>query len=257
MKREKHFLIRLDDACPTMDKNNWTRIEQMLDKFNIKPLVGIIPDNKDVRQEINEVDPEFWDKVRFWQKKGWTLALHGYDHVYKTEKGGINPVHKRSEFAGLSLNDQTEKIEKGLSVLKEQMVDVNYFFAPSHTFDKNTLKALHLKSDIKKISDTFARFPYVRDNFIFYPQQFGNFRNIKIKGYWTFCFHPNTMDDKSLYDFEIFIKQNFKNFISFDSIDVLTLKPKLLTDKILTSMYFVYKHLSRLLNQFHVHVPRS
>jgi predicted deacetylase len=252
-----YYLIRLDDACSTMNKAKWARIEKILDQYSIKPMVGITPNNKDVTLKIEAPDVSFWEIARKWQEKGWAIALHGYEHIYLNKNGDVSSSHTGSEFAGLSINEQGEKIEKGLSILQEQMLDVNYFFAPNHTFDENTLKALHLKSSIKKISDTFARFPYIRENFIFYPQQFGNFRNIKIKGYWTFCFHPNTMDDKSLYDFEIFIKQNYKNFISFDSIDMLTLKPKRLTDKILASMYLIYKHLSRLLNRFHVHVPKS
>ena len=41
------FIIRLDDACPTMDKKKWDKIEKILNELNIKPLVAIIPNNKD------------------------------------------------------------------------------------------------------------------------------------------------------------------------------------------------------------------
>lgn len=29
------YIIRLDDACPNMKKDNWERVEKLLDKYNI------------------------------------------------------------------------------------------------------------------------------------------------------------------------------------------------------------------------------
>ena len=29
-----HYVIRLDDACPTMNHANWNRMECLLDKYN-------------------------------------------------------------------------------------------------------------------------------------------------------------------------------------------------------------------------------
>ena len=43
----KKYLIRLDDACPTMDWGKWRRMERILDKYKVKPMVGIIPENND------------------------------------------------------------------------------------------------------------------------------------------------------------------------------------------------------------------
>lgn len=42
-----HYILRLDDASEYMDVDKWQRMETLLDKYNIKPLVGIIPDNQD------------------------------------------------------------------------------------------------------------------------------------------------------------------------------------------------------------------
>ena len=41
------YLVRLDDASEYMDIEKWKIVEGILDKYQIKPLVGIIPDNKD------------------------------------------------------------------------------------------------------------------------------------------------------------------------------------------------------------------
>ena len=43
----KQYLIRLDDACPTMNFSRWRVIEEILDKYHIAPLVGIVPSCED------------------------------------------------------------------------------------------------------------------------------------------------------------------------------------------------------------------
>jgi predicted deacetylase len=242
-----NYLIRLDDACPTMDKQKWQRMEEILDQFHIKPLVGIIPDNHDPDLMINDYDPLFWNKVRAWQKKGWAIAMHGYDHVYLTEQGGINPIHKHSEFAGLDLEQQRGKIKLGIKKMQSEEVYPRCFFAPSHTFDLNTLEALRLESNIEIISDTFARFPYKMFGFIFIPQQFGAFRVIKFGGIWTFCLHPNSMDDAFFEQCELFLNRNQSLFLSFDLISTWNLDNKSAIDSILSLMYFAKRYILRIL----------
>lgn len=96
----KHYLVRLDDACPQMNRLKWQRVEDILDKYGIKPLVGIIPNNEDQETTIDTMDKKFADKARGWQNKGWVIALHGFNHVCDSEDSGINPLWHRSEFAG-------------------------------------------------------------------------------------------------------------------------------------------------------------
>lgn len=244
MSKKTNYLVRLDDACETMDTHKWQRIEDILDRYNIKPMVGIIPNNQDETLMIDKVDDAFWDKAFNWQKKEWTIALHGYDHVYVTQEGGINPVHKKSEFAGLSLKEQEEKMSKGFAILQDKNLDVKCFFAPSHTFDENTLKALYAKTSIRKVSDTIALFPYKKGEFVFFPQQFGYFRTINIPGYWTFCFHPNSMKNNDFDVVDSFIKKNRNKFISFDEIETEKLKSKSVMDKVLNYFYFMKRKLN-------------
>ena len=245
MTNNIQYLIRLDDACPTMDSKKWTEIESILDRYNIKPMVGIIPNNKDSCLEVDEEDAFFWDKALNWQEKNWVIALHGYDHVYLTNEGGINPVHSRSEFVGLSLKEQEYKIEKGLAIFKQNKIYPSYFFAPSHTFDANTIIALRNKSEIRRISDTISFRTYINDDFIFFPQQFGKFRGINIPGQWTFCFHPNNMNEQDFLDFELFINQNQNKFISFDNVKIENLYPKSRFDKMLSLIYFLKRKLNK------------
>lgn len=237
-----NFLVRMDDACATMHHEKWSQLELLFDTYNIKPMVGIVPNNKDIELMQAPADDDFYTKAIQWQKKGWTIALHGYEHLYHTSNKGINPVLHRSEFSGLPLEIQEEKIEKGFEILKKNDLQVDYFFAPSHNFDTNTLKAIYNKTSIRKISDTIASIPYKKDDFYFFPLQFGKFRNIKSAGYWTFCLHPNTMRDIDLVFAKQFIKQHHEKFISFDDINTENLKPKSKRDQIMSYFYFLRRN---------------
>ena len=72
------YILRLDDASDYMDVEKWQRMEALLDRYEIKPLVGIIPDNRDSSlTESYKQDLEFWDKTARWKAKGWELAIYG------------------------------------------------------------------------------------------------------------------------------------------------------------------------------------
>ena len=165
------YLFRLDDASDHMNTERWDRIERILDENGVKPLVGVIPVNRDPMLLEFAEDPGFWAKARSWQEKGWRIALHGFEHLYTSNCAGINPVHDRSEFAGHPLEKQRQMIRDGVRILKAQGLEPTAFFAPSHTFDKNTLEALRLESGIRTISATVANDTYYRFGFTFIPQQ--------------------------------------------------------------------------------------
>lgn len=237
------FLIRLDDACPTMCRAKWNKMEHVLDKYGVKPMVGIIPHNQDPKQMIDAFDDNFWDNVRRWDQKGWTIALHGYNHVYSTNEGGINPLWNKSEFAGHPLEFQKEKIRMGVAILRDHGINPRYFFAPSHTFDENTLSALREESDIRVISDTIAIKPYKYNDFIFVPQQSGHPIRLPFGGLVTICYHPNTMLEESFKNLENFLSSHKGQLISFDSIDTTKVKDKTIVDSMLSCMYFLRRKL--------------
>ena len=232
------YTVRLDDACTTMDVEKWEKIEYILNANDIAPLVGIIPANMDEKLLINAEDKKFWEKVKLWENKNWELALHGYNHVCSTKSGGVNPVWDRSEFADVPLQQQKEKIKKGLEIFYAQGLNPRVFFAPSHTFDENTLRALKEESQIRIISDTMANKPYRHGDFVIIPQQFGNFKLIPIPGIWTFCFHPNTMTDNDFNYFEYFLRKHRKRFISYKDIDILKVTNKNVFSRLISFVYF-------------------
>lgn len=239
MHKMSKYIIRLDDACEKMDVEKWDRMEKLLDKYKVKPLVGVIPHCEDPMMDKYESDAEFWNKVGIWKNKGWTIAMHGYNHVYSTTCGGINPVNKRSEFAGLSYEDQAEKIERGWEILNGNGFHPEVFFAPSHTFDENTLKALKEKTTIRVISDTIANDVYKKDDFWFIPQQSGSVRKLPLKTV-TFCYHPNTMTDKSFEILEAFLNSYQNRFTEYSELD-LKKRNISLWDRLLQKIYFL-KH---------------
>lgn len=240
---KKQYLIRLDDACPTMDSMKWQQIETLLDIYKIKPMVGVVPRCKDPDLYHQKADPDFWRKVYLWQEKGWTIALHGYDHCYISKKGtdGLNPLWDRSEFSGVSLEIQKKKIREGIEEFKKHGITPNSFFAPSHTFDKNTLIALKDESDIRIISDTYALKPYNYDGFSFVPCQLGHPQKMSIPGVFTICIHPNAMKESQMEEFEHFLKKNDSQIIGFNNIDYLNLKRMRFIDRIVQWLYFKYK----------------
>lgn len=229
------YIIRLDDACEKRDVNNWNQVEKLLDKYSIKPLVGVIPSCKDPLMDVYPVDETFWERVSLWKSKGWAIALHGYEHVYVNSNLGINPVNARSEFAGLSLDEQRNKIKKGIAVLRDHGINPLVFFAPSHSFDENTLEALKLESDIRIVSDTPANRPYSKYGMTFVPQQSGKARKLPFNTV-TFCYHPNTMCEMDFLELEQFIDENRKKFIQFPE---QTVKRKMsLLDRAINKLYF-------------------
>lgn len=233
------YILRLDDAAENMNWKNWQRMELILDKYDIKPIFGIIPNNQDPDLLKYEKLDDFWDEMNRWKNKKWIPALHGYTHVFETMDGGINPVNLRSEFAGVSLERQKEKIYNGVSILKKHDINAKIFFAPAHTFDMNTLEALKTESDIRIISDTVANDLYYSNGFYFVPQQSGQVRKLPFK-ICTFCYHPNIMKDEEFDKLNQFLNMYRNQFID---PSLLVLKKKKLSniDKILRKLYFIRK----------------
>lgn len=208
--------MRLDDASEYMDVEKWQRMEDLLDKYHIKPIVGVIPDNQDPDMiGVYPKDEQFWEKVQRWREKGWTIALHGYTHVFETREGGLNPVNDRSEFAGVPLERQKEKIRAAIQIFRNHGIEPEIFFAPAHTFDENTLEALKEESNIRIISDTIANDVYFENGFYFIPQQSGRVRKLPFRMV-TFCYHPNIINEKDYQRLDLFCCTHESEFVVFE-----------------------------------------
>jgi predicted deacetylase len=188
------YLVRFDDICPTMNWSVWNRVEQILKDNRVSPILAIIPDNRDPYLECDPPNPNFWERARAWQERGWTIGLHGYQHQFVSDSPGILGMYPRSEFAGLPLEAQKQKVSQGLEILAAQKIRPIVWVAPAHTFDENTLIALR-DSGIRTVSDGFlplARYDAL--GMLWIPQQFWHFRRLPF-GTYTVCCHANSWTD--------------------------------------------------------------
>ena len=197
------YLIRLDDASHYSKVSNWTKIEEVLDKYNVMPIVAVIPRNKDKSLNYSNYNSGFWELVKKWEKKGWSIAMHGYSHSFHKvrRKNLIFPFYNRSEFAELSLESQKIKLKKSLKEFNNNKIYPKVWVAPGHSFDKTTLMALKSVTKIDIVSDGISYYPYYKEGFHFIPQQLWDVRN-RIFGVWTICLHPDTMTNKDIDEFE-------------------------------------------------------
>ena len=79
------LLLMLDDICENMNLDHMSQLEDLFIKHKIKPILGVIQNNKDSDLLSYPCNLKFWDKVREWQKIGWEISIHGYSHLYSTE----------------------------------------------------------------------------------------------------------------------------------------------------------------------------
>lgn len=128
-KAGARFLVRLDDACPTLNRKMWREAETVLDAHDVRPVVAVIPDNLDPKMMLDSPDPNFWERVRGWQARGWGIGLHGCHHAYVTRDRGLFGWSKGSEFAGLSREEQDGRIAHGLGIFAEHGIRPDMWIA--------------------------------------------------------------------------------------------------------------------------------
>ena len=207
------LLIRIDDIAENMNWKQMDTCENFFDEINIKPLIGVIPENKDPELLQYPKNAKFWDRVRSWKKKGWEISMHGFNHVYdrKTKFKDYFNYGGDSEFFGHDYDYQVKKIKLGKEKLFSEGIKIRSFFAPNHTYDKNTFKALY-NNDIKVIIDGYGLFPYSEYNLIFIPQLFHKETIMLPFGLQSTQIHLNYWDEAHFYKFKKFII-NYQNKI--------------------------------------------
>lgn len=239
------ILIRFDDVCPTMDWIQWQRAVEILNKYKVKPLLGIVPECKDPILHINPTRVDFWEYIKTLEKQGWTLAMHGYQHNYdKVSKGLITP-RGNTEFAGHPYSVQYEKIKHGKAILESHGIFTDIFFAPSHSYDDNTLKALSANG-FKYISDGKTTKPILRYGIICLPCRSSGMPKIKTGSkYYTAVFHAHewTRPDKAA-DFQYLsglCAAHTKEITDFNTYKQ-QLRGNLFLQRILEKIYMVWEY---------------
>ncbi len=200
-KSQPKYLLRFDDICPTMNWQVWDEIELILSSKDIKPIIAVVPDNRDPKLIVAPAKACFWEWVRARQLQGWSIALHGYQHQYVNRNAGIMRLTPQSEFAGLPRAEQKEKLERGIEIFRREGVRIDAWVAPSHSFDWTTVELL-AELGINVISDGLWPWPHTDDRGITWvPQQMWSRFKRRPTGLWTACYHHNGWSPKVLAGF--------------------------------------------------------
>lgn len=214
--------IRMDDITPDMDWKKFEEFKALLDEYQVKPLIGVVPDSKDENLRRDKEKDDFWQRVAEWQKAGWVIAQHGYQHVYTRKKGGCFPLNGFSEFAGLTLREQRQLLSEGRRKLKMRGISTDIFMAPAHSYDKNTLRALK-ELGFTGVTDGFGSRPYLRGGLTFYPISFRLSSSLKKKsGTTTMVVHTNTMNRDEMEKYRSIFKTqdiiSFKEYLDMQPV---------------------------------------
>lgn len=214
--RPAQYLLRFDDLCPTMHRDRWQRCLPMVREFGLRPILSIIPDNRDEELNLSPPATEFWAEMRAMQAAGATIALHGYTHLCVRRGANMLPLHRRSEFSCMPESTQRRWIHDGLEILREKGLNPTVFAAPCHGFDRRTLNALRVEG-IRLLSDGFARVPFKRGGITWIPQQLWGPEE-KSKGLWTICVHSNFAHGYQVAELHSFIREHSAQFTSVERV---------------------------------------
>lgn len=223
------FILRFDDITQDMNWSNFLKIKEVAEHYNIKSILGVVPENRDPNLSVHTNNTElttidFFKIIKDYSIYGDTIAQHGTYHIYTNKNSGLLGINNKSEFAGESYILQKKKLEAGKKILQHYEVWQPYFMAPSHSFDTNTLKALKELGFIA-ITDGYGIYPYSLEGIILVPQLFGKPTKLIPFGIQTICLHTNSMNAKSLRYLIDFLERNHKSFLNFKY--VINMKPKL------------------------------
>jgi len=211
------ILIRIDDVCENMNWNLMSKLESLFDNYSIKPVLGVIPNNRDEDFLSFPRNDNFWDQVRKWQDKGWEIVQHGDTHIYDrlcSKKSDYFEYGGGSEFFGHPLDVQEKRIKNGLEKFKREKINIRSFFAPNQTYDENTFVALK-NCGINEVIDGYGLMPYTEKNVKFIPQLFEKVVLLPF-GIQSTKLHLHIWDENDYKKFENFIKINSKKIITYD-----------------------------------------
>jgi len=228
------YLVRFDDICPTMNWRVWNRVEELLLRYEIQPILAVVPDNQDPALCVDGPESSFWERVRRWQARGWAIGLHGYQHQ---APGKVVTANGCGEFGGLPLEQQETKLRLALEIFARENVTADLWIAPFHSFDALTLAAL-CRVDLCVACHGYYLWPHTDRRGIFWiPQQLWGFRR-RPAGVWTVCHHHNAWGSAEISRFEEGLKKYRPAIVDFGAIKKqYARRPKSLIDRVFPEVY--------------------
>jgi len=219
------YIFRIDDVVPWMNRDNFVKIEKIFDKYWIKPIIWVVPDNYDFTIWNNNYTSDFWIKIKQLYDKWWIIAQHWYHHNFLNKNGWILNINHYWEFAWLSYEKQFQMIEKWKYILEKNLkINIKWWMAPAHSFDKITCKILN-ELWFEYITDWIALYPFTKYWLKWLPQQLGHPQK---KRFWirTICLHTNNYNLDFINKIDFFCKNNRKHLVN--NLDKLNYNPKFL-----------------------------
>ena len=210
-----NYLIRLDDACPNMFLNNWVRIIDLLEKYNISAIIAAIPENRDPKFNYQFI--ENYNTILSKWNLNHEIAIHGYHHLYDSPSKPLYGFKTKSEFAGKDFISQKQLIKNGIKIFNNLKISPRVFVAPGHSFDDTTIDVIRTFFPDMIISDGMFLEPVIYKSVKFLPQQLANCKHFPF-GTITFCYHPNTMSNNDFIKLERFLSRNSTKFIAVDDL---------------------------------------
>jgi predicted deacetylase len=221
-----NITFRVDDVSLYMNWDRFRALVRLFEKHGIKPLIGVIPDNRDSELTKLTYNTDGWKVFRELKECGWLTAQHGYRHVYTTKDPGLLGVNPYSEFAGLDEAAQLDMLSQGKKLLADTGLESDIFMAPAHSYDRNTLKALS-KLGFRYVTDGYSIFPYRRQGLKFIPCQTS--KPVKAPaGIITVCLHPNTMEENDFIVLDKWISENrtyvcdYREALTYKSLGIIS-----------------------------------
>lgn len=217
MMHQLLIAFRLDDICSQTNWDKFNEFKKVFDKYDIKPLIGVVPCNKDENLIKGKEMYNFWGYIKELESNGWSVSQHGYTHVYSTKKGGILGINNKSEFAGLPYNVQLQKLKTGKTILENNGIKTDIFMAPSHSYDKNTINALK-ETGFKFVTDGYTKYLFKYNDITFIPcRHTVNYKG-RLIGSVTICIHTNTSSKEDVNKLEKIIAEHRENICDFNEL---------------------------------------
>ena len=210
------YLLRFDDLCPAMDRARWERFLPLISRFALRPILAVVPDNRDPELERGSPNEGFWEEMRALAVAGAVIGLHGCRHLCLAHGRGLIPVHSRTEFAGVSKELQQAWMRDGLAILQARGLHPRVWVAPRHGLDRETLSVLR-EEGLTVISDGFAQRPFCDGGLTWIPQQLWE-PTEKKSGLWTICLHSNSASDEDFCKLQAFLERFSAQFTSVDRV---------------------------------------
>lgn len=214
------FLVRADDLFVGADFSKWDSFISICRRLNVRPIIGLIPFCED-ESLLRFSKSKIVDLVHIkeWEKDVDYL-IHGTYHRYHPITSDLLNRSSKSEFAGLPYSKQRRLIRKSIKWFEDNRIEYKGFMAPSHSFDKITLKVL-ADEGIKMISDGYGFYGYNKYGLLFIPQLFSTGRNFGF-GYYTLCFHPLTTSIISIRN-NLYLASDKGNLIALEDFKISNL----------------------------------